>query len=98
MSASNIKDTQRIDTRKMANPRSTFCLEIRRLENSMSSFPEKTDAMDKSTIAKVVVLIPPAVELGEPPINMSIIVNNFVDVFISAIGKLLKPAVLGVTE
>lgn len=56
--------------------------------------------LDKSEIiitAKVVVLIPPAVEPGLPPMNIKIIVSNLLAGDNAAVSIVLKPAVLGVT-
>ena len=47
--------------------------------------------------AAVVVLMPPAVEPGLPPMNMSIIVSSLLAGESAAVSTLLKPAVLGVT-
>ena len=47
--------------------------------------------------AKVVVFIPPAVELGEPPTSISIIIIVFETSVILEISIVLNPAVLGVT-
>ena len=46
----------------------------------------------------VVVLTPPAVEPGQPPINMSIIVRSLLACVIAPKSTVLYPAVLGVTE
>ena len=43
-----------------------------------SSSPFTTDIVVRSRQANVVVLIPPAVDPGDPPINISIIVENMV--------------------
>ena len=48
--------------------------------------------------AKVVVLIPPAVEPGEPPIIINIIVTSWAWVESPSKATVLKPAVLGVTD
>ena len=47
--------------------------------------------------AKVVVFIPPAVELGEPPTSISIIIIAFETSVILEISIVLNTAVLGVT-
>ena len=52
----------------------------------------------KVAIANVLVLIPPPVEAGEAPIHINKIVNITVGKLKSAISKVLKPAVLGVTD
>jgi len=46
----------------------------------------------------VVVLIPPAVEPGLPPMNMSTIVKSLLSGVSAAVSTVLKPAVLAVTE
>ena len=48
--------------------------------------------------AMVVVLIPPAVEPGLPPMNMSTIVKSLLSGVSAAVSTVLKPAVLAVTE
>ena len=45
-----------------------------------------------------VVLMPPAVEPGLPPINISIILKSFPPSDISAVSIVLNPAVRAVTE
>ncbi len=45
-----------------------------------------------------VVLMPPAVEPGLPPINIKIIVKNFPLSDKAAVSTVLNPAVLAVTE
>ena len=42
-------------------------------------------------------MIPPAVEPGLPPINMSTAVKNLLPSVSAAVSTVLKPAVLGVT-
>ena len=44
-------------------------------KHSMLSFLLKTETAENSKTAIVVVFIPPAVEPGEPPISINIIVN-----------------------
>ena len=52
----------------------------------------------KIRTAKVVVFMPPAVEPGDPPISISIIITDF-DVGVIAVrSAVLKPAVLVVTD
>jgi hypothetical protein len=50
------------------------------------------------TTANVTVLIPPAVEPGEPPMNISKIKTNLLDADRLDISTVLKPAVLAVTD
>lgn len=50
-----------------------------------------------NTTATEVVLMPPAVEPGLPPMNMSMTVRSFEASESAAVSTLLKPAVLGVT-
>ena len=49
-------------------------------------------------MVNVVVLIPPAVDPGLPPINIKTFINIFELVVNEAISIVLKPAVLAVTE
>ncbi len=63
----------------------------------MSSLPLITEITVNIIIARVVVLIPPAVDPGDPPINIYIIVITFPDPDIAVVEILLNPAVLGVT-
>ena len=49
-------------------------------------------------MTKVAVLIPPAVPAGEPPINMRIDINNFVESCKEAISTEANPAVLVVVD
>ena len=51
----------------------------------------------KRRTAKVVVLMPPAVEPGLPPINMRTVVSALPDSESFVKSMVLKPAVLGVT-
>ena len=53
-------------------------------------------AIARIITASVTVFIPPAVELGEPPIDIRIIVKNLAAGDISATLIVLKPAVLAV--
>lgn len=46
----------------------------------------------------MVVFIPPAVELGEPPINISRIITACEESVMDEISAVLNPAVLGVTD
>ena len=48
--------------------------------------------------AIVVVFIPPAVEPGEPPISIKIILRSFPESLKEAKSAVLKPAVLVVTD
>ena len=52
----------------------------------------------KTTNAKVVVLIPPAVPPGEPPINIKAIIINCVAGYNTAMFNVEKPAVRNVTD
>ena len=49
-------------------------------------------------MAKVVVLIPPAVPPGDPPINIRIIIENKLADFIEAMFNVANPAVRVVTD
>ena len=49
-------------------------------------------------MTNVTVLIPPAVPAGEPPININIDINNFVESCNAAISTEAKPAVLVVVD
>ena len=65
---------------------------------SMSSFWRNVATIFKIRTAKVVVFMPPAVEPGDPPISISIIITDF-DVGVIAVrSAVLKPAVLVVTD
>ena len=54
--------------------------------------------METAITASVVVFIPPAVEPGEPPINIRKIVRILLAGESAAVSVVLKPAVLAVTE
>lgn len=56
------------------------------------------DQADASIMVKVDVLIPPAVDPDEPPMNMRNTISNSVGVASSAMFTELKPAVRGVTD
>ena len=47
---------------------------------------------------KVTVLIPPAVDAGEPPINIKIMVSSLDASVKALVSIVLNPAVLGVTD
>ncbi|MNT91800.1 hypothetical protein D3C72_2329570 [compost metagenome] len=51
-----------------------------------------------TSIVNVVVLIPPPVELGDAPINISMIIKNCDACRSAPISRELAPAVLGVTD
>ena len=65
---------------------------------SVSLFPLKTEIVDDNKTPKVVVLIPPPVDAGEAPINISIIVTITEPSCIFPMSIVLKPAVLDVTD
>ena len=62
------------------------------------SFSLKTANADAQRTAIVVVFIPPAVEPGEPPINIRIIINSKPGSLMIVKSTVLKPAVLGVMD
>ena len=66
-------------------------------KHSTSSLLLKTDIAENTSIATVVVFMPPAVEPGEPPMSISIMVIIFPVTLIFPKSTVLKPAVLGVT-
>lgn len=74
------------------------CFEIERCRISIWSRPRKVLITFRAAMAKVVVFIPPAVDIGEPPIHIYTIIITTV-IFVSApISNALKPAVRGVVE
>ena len=60
--------------------------------------PITANCFISNTAQNVDVLIPPPVETGETPINISIINKNWVALLIPAISIVVKPAVVGVTD
>ena len=74
----------------------TVSSSILRFISSALSFFLNTDIADETNTATVVVFIPPAVEPGEPPINIRIIISNKPVPLIAVIFAVLNPAVLGV--
>jgi hypothetical protein len=71
---------------------------MRRSNISVSRFPFREEIIVKSKTPNVVVFIPPAVEPGDPPINIRIMVTKIVVSFIPTRLMVLNPAVLGVTD
>ncbi|MNH26162.1 hypothetical protein D3C79_861950 [compost metagenome] len=72
-------------------------LTILRLNRTTSSFPLICDHIVATKTAKVVILIPPAVDPDPAPINIKRIIKNNVECVKSPIASVLEPAVLGVT-
>ncbi|MCY1461967.1 hypothetical protein D9M71_796880 [compost metagenome] len=70
---------------------------ILRLKRTTSSFPRICDHIVATKTAKVVILIPPAVDPEPAPINMKRIIKNNVECVKSPIASVLEPAVRGVT-
>jgi len=68
------------------------------LKRCTPSFPVKEDQIYKISKPKVVVLIPPPVELGEAPINIKIIIKKRVAFCMLPIWIVLSPAVRAVTD
>lgn len=62
----------------MAMALPTISVGILLLKATTSSSPLITDRVVSTKTPKVVVLIPPPVEAGEPPININIIIKNTV--------------------
>lgn len=65
--------------------------------NSMFFFPFTVAATDLKTINNEVVLIPPPVELGEPPMKIATKIKIMVDICIKLISNTLNPDVRQVT-
>ena len=84
--------------KKIAIAVATMSGMIRRLNISGLSFREKTAAAHARSTAIVVVLIPPAVDPGLPPINIKRIIRNWLDSCMAVRSAVLKPAVLVVTD
>ena len=62
------------------------------------SFFQNTDNADETRTARVVVFIPPAVEPGEPPMSISIMISICPTSLSKVKSAVLNPAVLGVTD
>lgn len=67
-------------------------------QTSASSFLRQTENALRIRTASVVVFIPPAVEPGEPPTSMSMVIIALEEPVIAGRSAVLKPAVLGVTD
>ena len=67
---------------------------IVRFSISILLLPVIVIEIDRNTTAIVVVLIPPAVDAGEPPIIIILSITKIADTPISPISTVLKPAVL----
>lgn len=65
---------------------------------SISSFPLNMDIMLKIGISTVVVFRPPPVDVGDAPIYINSMVSKLLANVSLDISRVLKPAVLGVTE
>ena len=76
----------------------TVSSSTRRLISSALSFFRKTERAEENKTAIVVVFIPPAVEPGEPPISIRIIMKYNPVSPIAVRSAVLNPAVLGVTD
>ena len=83
---------------KIAKALEVDSLEILLPNISILLLPFATANIFKEANAKVLVLIPPAVEAGEPPIHIKKIITNNEGTVILAKSTALNPAVLGVTE
>jgi len=69
------------------------------LLNTMGFLPVYKEITAAMITNKVVVLIPPAVDNGEPPMNISAVEITEVEVFkVAPTSKVEKPAVLRLTE
>ena len=71
---------------------------MRRLNISGLSFLAKTAVAQEIRTARVVVLIPPAVDPGLPPTSMRRIIRNWPDSRMEERSAVLKPAVRVVTD
>ena len=93
--ASIIKNKPNVTIRKdlKTKPLETLFLNI-----SVSSLPFIVQTIVIIIIATVVIFIPPAVDPEEPPMNISIIVNNLETGIISIVDIVLIPAVLWLIE
>ena len=69
----------------------------RRRNTFMSVLPRTSDHSTKPSTAKVVTLMPPAVEAGPAPMNIRVVITSRVGSFMPPMSTVLKPAVLGVT-
>ena len=65
--------------------------------NSMSFLPFIVAITDLMTMISVVVLMPPPVELGEPPMKIITNISNTVEICIRLTSSTLKPEVRQVT-
>ena len=63
----------------------------------MSVLPRTSDHSTKPSTANVVTLMPPAVDAGPAPMNISVVITSRVGSFMPPMSTVLKPAVLGVT-
>ena len=76
----------------------TVSSSTRRFISSALSFFLNTEKAEENKTAIVVVFIPPAVEPGEPPISIRIIIRYNPVSLIAVRFTVLNPAVLGVTD
>lgn len=76
----------------------TVSSSMRRFISSALSFFLNTENAEENKTAIVVVFMPPAVEPGEPPISISIIIRYNPVSLIAVRFTVLNPAVLGVTD
>ena len=81
----------------MVDARDTVSAEMRRLKKCGFSVRRKTAITLANRTAIVVVFIPPAVEPGEPPINIKIVIIDCPVSLMEVRSAVLNPAVLGVT-
>ena len=70
----------------------------RRLNSTTSFLSRKRAMVDATSTAKVVVLTPPPVEVGDAPINIMSIIKNMVGWVKEAKSTVLKPAVRKETD
>ena len=66
---------------------------IRRLNKTTSFLSRNSARVEAKSTAKVVVLTPPPVDVGDAPINIMPIMKNKVALFKDAKSMVLKPAV-----
>ena len=76
----------------------TVSSSIRRPKQRIVSRRLKTDMAEKNSTASVVVFMPPAVEPGEPPVSISRMMMKRPTSLSFVKSRVLKPAVLGVTD
>ena len=74
------------------------CVSRRRPKTSVAFPSRNVVIIDKIKTAKVVVLIPPAVDPGDPPIIIRMISKNLPDSVKTARSTVLNPAVLELTD